>query len=221
MTRLTVLLIVCAAGIAGCPARIPVFGESGHRNGWSAQITFELTTPAGGQGHLSMGGGVSATLAYTFSLADRWFISPGAGAFFNTFGTDFIPEYGNKYEGTVKNFGLRLPVYAGPIFRLSDDFELTVASGPNINISFYAKEFAAPNYSADIADLEKLVNLMGKGFNRIDMQWGLLASLTYKTHYSIGISASAGLTDAAVISDGPCSLHIRRNNLAFTMSYKF
>ena len=217
-----VLFISCAAtsGAQAIGAN-PTLAENPARHGWSAHLAFELTTPTGSQGRWSTGGGATFTIAYTYYLTSRWFISPGLGGFYNTMGTDFIPEYGTLYEGTIKNFGVRVPVYSGYNFKLPGDFELAVATGPAININVYAREHASPNFSAEVIEPDKPVNLFGRGFNHVDLQWSFFASLTYREHYCVGISAAFGLTNVATITDGPCTLHVHRNNVALLLSYKF
>lgn len=225
MPRLLITLLICLACGAGASAQdlaaSPMLNQNPVRHGLSTHLAFELTTPTGSRGRWSTGGGATVTVAYTWYLNRRWFISPGIGGFYNTMGTDFIPEYGTVYEGTVKNFGARIPVYSGYNFKLPGEFDLALATGPTLNISLYAREHATPNFTAEIIEPEKAVDLFPKGFNRVDLQWSFFAGLTYKEHYCIGISAAIGLTRVASISDGPCTLNIHRNNVAFMLSYKF
>lgn len=192
-----------------------------NRHGLSVQLAFELTTPSGSRGRWNSGGGATLTTTYIWHAARRWFISPGIGAFYNSMGTDFIPEYGNLYEGTIKNFGVRIPVYAGHDIKLPGDFKLALATGPTLNVNIYAKEHANPNFRADIIEPADPVNLFGRGFNRVDLQWSFFAGLTYKEHYCVGISSGVGLTNVATITDNHQTLHIHRNNAAIMIIYKF
>lgn len=222
--RLIIILscIVCACGVqAQSIAESPVLNQNPTRHGFSTHLAFELTTPTGSQGRWTTGGGATLTLAYTWYITPRWFISPGVAAFYSTMGTDFIPEYDHIYEGTVKNYGARIPLMAGYRINLPYDLSLSIATGPQLNINIYAKEHPSPDFNADIIEPGDPIDLFGCGFHRLDLQWGFFAGITYKEHYCLGLSGAAGITNVASMNQGPRQLNIRRNNVAFMLIYKF
>lgn len=224
VTRIIIIVIgfFCACG--ACAQSItdsPLLNQNPTRHGFSTHLAFELTTPTGSGGRWTTGGGGTVTIAYTYYFDNNWFISPGAGAFYNTMGTDFLPEYDFAYEGTVKNYGARVPLLGGYKFRLGDDLSLSVATGPLINFSIYAKEHPAPDFDAPVVDPGEPINLFGKGFHRVDLMWSFFAGLTYKGHYCIGIQGAAGMTNAATMTWGQRKLNIHRNNIALMLSYTF
>lgn len=217
-----ILLLACASAAVGQNiAESPVLNENPTRSGFSTHLAFEITTPSGSHGRWTTGGGATLTLSYTYYINEKWFVSPGVGAFYNTMGTDFIPEYDHVYEGTVKNYGARIPVLGGMAFRLTDDLTLALATGPLLNINIYAKEHPSPDFEATPVEPDDPINLFGHCFHRADLQWEFFAGLTYKRHYCVGISGAAGITNAASMTCGQRSLKIRRNNFALMLSYTF
>lgn len=221
--RLTIFLFcaicVCVAD-AQSIAESEVLNRNPARSGLSTHLAFELTTPTGSQGRWSTGGGATLSLNYTYYFTPRWFISPAIAAFYSTMGTDFIPEYDHVYEGTVKNYGARIPVQAGYCIDLPYDLNLSLSTGPQLNVNIYAKEHPSPDLEAEYIEPDP-INLFGKGFNRTDLQWSFFAGLTYKEHYCLGLAGAVGLTPAASMSWGARKLDIRRNSVAFMLIYKF
>lgn len=223
--RILLIILLCVSCLTNDMAAqnipdSPLLKQGISRHGFSANLTFELTTPSGSAGRWSTGGGATLIASYTYYIDDRWFISPGIGAFYNTMGTDFIPEANNIYEGTVKNYGARIPMLAGYRIRLTDDLSLALATGPTLNINVYAKEHPMPDFEAEVIEPEP-VSLFGKGFHRSDLMWTFYAGITYKRHYCVGFQGSAGLTDVATMSVNQRTLNIHRNNIALMLSYTF
>ncbi len=223
MSKQLIFIIVLLAISCGAKAQNvadnPIVNDS-PLSGLSTHLSFELTTPSGSNGRWSTGGGAALTVSYAYFLNHRWFLSPGIGGFYSTMGTDFIPQYDHIYEGTVKNWGIRVPVLLGCQFKLSPDFRLAIATGPLLNLNLIAKEQASPDFEADPIEPES-INLFGNGFHRVDLMWDFYAGLTYKQHYCIGFSAGAGITNVASMTQGQRRLNIRRNNFAIMLSYTF
>lgn len=216
------ILTAAAGAYAQDDADATVLKQVPRREGWSAHLAFELTTPTGSHGRWSTGGGATLTLNYTRFLTDRLFIAPGVGGFYSTMGTDFMPEYENVYEGTVKNYGVRVPLLGGMSWKLSDDFSFALATGPLLNINIIAKEQATPDFEdGEIVDPKHEVNLFHRGFKRIDLGWEVFGGFTYKDRYSIGISGALGLTNVATMHEGPRTLNIRRNSFSIHLMYTF
>ena len=216
---LTYIACACGAG-AQSIAESELLNQNPTRSGVSTHLAFELTTPTGSHGRWTTGGGATLSVAYTHYFTPRWFISPAVAAFYSTMGTDFIPDYDHVYEGTLKNYGARIPVHVGYRMQLPYDFSLSVATGPQLNVSIYAKEHPSPDFEAPDIEPDP-INLFGRGFHRLDMQWGFFAGLTYKDHYCLGLSGGIGLRPAASMSHAGRKLDIRRNSVAFMLIYKF
>jgi len=136
-------------------------------------------------------------------------------------GTDFTPCHNYACEGTIKNYGARIPMQCGYRIRLPYDLSLSLATGPQLNINIFAKEHFAPDSGTDSKCTGDPLNLFNFGFHKADLQYSFIADLTYKKHYSIGVSGAIGLTDAASMSQGQRRLNIRRNNIAVVLIYKF
>lgn len=211
---------ICACTLAAQNATDTI-PDNVSRSGLGANLSFELTTPTGSHGRWSTGSGADVTIDYTFHLTPNWFVTPGIGGYYNTMGADFSPADNSITDGTVKNFGLRVPVMAGYSIDLSDNIALSFATGPQLNFNIYAREFSAPDFTNNIIRTGKPADLFDYGFNRVDLQWGFFCGITYKQHYRIGLRGAAGITRTASINDGARHLDIRRNNLALVLSYKF
>lgn len=217
-----VLLICCGlCSLAQNPAESPLLNQNPTQDGFSTHLAFQLTTPSGSHGKVTTGGGATLTVNYNIYLTDRWFFSPGIGAFYNTMGTDFVPSSDLVADGTIKNWGGRIPVLMGYKFPVWEDFSIAVATGPLLNISLYAKEQASPDFSEGYAEVPDAVNLFDHGFHHLDLQWDFFVGISYKHHYCIGISGGLGLTNVASMRAGEHNLNLRRNNVAFILSYTF
>jgi len=221
LSFILILLATCCGLSARNIAERQLLNKDPTRHGLSTHLAFELTTPTGSHGRWTTGGGATLTLSYTYRFNERWFFSPGIGAFYNSMGTDFIPQYDHAYEGTVKNWGARFPMIFGCLFKLSDDLKLAIATGPLLNINIIAKEQTSPDLESEPIKPDECINLFGKGFHRADLQWDFFVGLTYKRHYCVGLSSGAGLTNVASMTQGQRMLNIRRNNFAIILSYTF
>lgn len=187
----------------------------------AVNLAFELTTPSGSHGKWATGGGGILSVAYVKYVGTNYFLSTGAGGYYTCTGTDFVPETTRLTDASVKNWGIRVPVYGGMAIDLFPGLCLQLATGPQININAYAHEQLPPDFSGNVPRQGDDINLFGKGFKRLDLQWGLWAGFVYHRHYTVGLTAGVGLTPEAKMHYGPRTLSIRRNNVALVLSYTF
>lgn len=200
-----------------------VIGEIDPENvtGFSANLAFELTTPGGSQGRWTTGGGATLTVLYTRQLYSHMFASGGIAGYYSTIGTDFIPESTVITDASIKNWGIRIPLHIGMVVPTTPELNLTMSTGPQLNVNLYAHEQLPPDFSQTVPKPGESINLFGRGFHRLDLQWGFWVGLTYLKHYTIGLQGGIGLSPEASMKYGRRTLHIRRNNIALVLSYTF
>lgn len=189
--------------------------------GISVNLAFELTTPSGSAGRWTTGGGAYLSAVYYHYLKSQWFIASGVAGYYTSLGTDFIPGSTTYSDASIKNWGLRIPLQAGLTIPLQPDLDLTLSTGPQLNINLVANEELPPDFSQPVPVPGESISLFGKGFRRVEAQWSFWGGFTFMEHYSVGISAAIGLSPEAVMMYGPRKLLINRNNVAIVLSYKF
>lgn len=179
---------------------------------FGARISLDITSAAGGNDEYSNGAGFSFGAIYNIPLYMNLYFEPGLSIFYNTIDED-IPEgaNGEMIDGSVRNFGFRVPLSVGYHFDFTDDMQFSVFTGPQINMSLKATEhFGEDSYS-----------IFGDhGFNHIDLQWAIGVGLSRGRYYA-SISGGIGMTKARDFNLFGYKDSFRRNNLSIVLGYNF
>lgn len=184
---------------------------------FGARVSLDISSTADGNDYYSNGAGFSIGAIYNIPLYQNLYFEPGLSIFYDTFGEDFIGvnEDGSPYsiDGSIRNFGFRIPLVAGYHFDFTDDMQISVFTGPQINVSLSAKEHFG-DYSKSIFGDD--------GFKHFDLQWAIGAGFTWQNYY-VALSGGIGITkvrdwklDNTNITDS-----FRRNNFSITLGYNF
>lgn len=215
--------ILAALGIAACAslaidACAQSAGSAESRAG--INLSYELAIPSGSHASWDTGSGVTLTGLYKWYFSPRFTFTPALTAYYNTFGADYMVADNTVYDSTVKNFGLRLPLMVGYDLVQNETVTFTLATGPWINFNLFARQNAMPDVMAEVP-LPPSVNLFHHGSNRVEGLWGLALSVTFRQHYTIGITSSVGFTPLASYGNHDNKMRIRRNTVAISLGYKF
>ena len=225
MTRFTIPAIFLALS---CPTfaqqgadSISVASVAEPVTGFAIDGSFELAIPSGSHGQWHTGSGAALVGSYRLPLGSQgWFFRPALGVYYNTMGNDYFYTGDAVYDGTVKNFGIRIPLMAGYTFTPNDNLSLSVATGPWMKINLFARQYGMPDATAQPA-VPRSVNLFHRGFRRVEALWGISLSATFREHYTVGITTGVAFTPLARYGNRDNKIRIRRNTIALSLGYNF
>ncbi len=238
--------MLLALGTSGQAQAQDIFDSGDMRPHFGARLSLDITGAAGniddmfeenGIPNLTNSGfGFTASCIYNIPLYKNLYFEPGLGIFYNTVGLDgdhytvnpnplqpSDPQWISDYtiNGSVRNWGFRIPLLFGYHFDFTDAMRVSVFTGPQLNIGFYQKQVYDVHY-ADLAgapeDEHVSASCYGHGFRRFDAQWVFGAAFHYNK-YSIALSGGIGMTN---LVDGQFSGYkARRNTFSITLGYDF
>lgn len=185
---------------------------------WGVKASFDINKPSKWKaGDVSTklytsGLGFSLGGVYTNYFTDGLFIEPSLSFFYDTCGCDFIIAEGatKDYSPGEYKAGLRLPLVIGYTFDITDDFSLSVFTGPELNYAF-AGGYRWKNKS--IKDQVGDIPLFGSedGMQqRFSCAWKGGIGFPF-SDWRVDIEAALGITD---IIRGPASCKENRISLS-------
>lgn len=189
---------------------------------WGVRVNCDLTLPGTYQyknntvDMFRAGSGVSAGVVCHLSLAQNWFVEPGALLFYDTYSyKDLIVASdleGNPLaiDPTIKKTGFRIPVMLGFQYDFSDRLGLEIYTGPQLNYAFHG--------SCSYEDDEDMLRLFGPHGTqrRLDASWNIGVALLTGP-YRIGAGAEFGMSNLNRVT--PPSYH--ENRFHVSLGYNF
>ncbi|MDE6449342.1 MAG: PorT family protein [Muribaculaceae bacterium] len=177
------------------------------------RIGLDISSTAGPANDIyGNGPGFTIGAVYNIPLWKNLYFEPGVSLFYDTFNAEVeMPEPDGKIDlldGSIRNWGFRVPLNAGYRFDFTDDISISLFTGPVINANISAHEHY-PGHSSSV---------MEKGFKRFDLQWDFGASLTYNHNYYVAVSGAVGMTKAYSLTD---EFNFRRNTCNIAIGYNF
>lgn len=189
--------------------------QTSGESGFGIRIAWVFTSPSSNLTSLDNGSGVSAGAFYDVPVCKNIFVEPGVSYFYTTVttsvsGPDVIGAP-TLADGTLRNMGLRIPVYFGYKFDLVDDISLSVVTGPQMNIGLSLEEHHEKG---------TIKSLYDKGWNRIDAQWHLGLRFHYLDNFIAELGGGLGMTNMLNSEQWP-GFHVRRNTFTITVGCLF
>lgn len=190
---------------------------------WGAKATFDVNIPGKWRNALwsdtifRPGYGFTVGGVCNIDLAKGFYLEPGISFFYDTYVADLTiaDENGSiAYEDPrVSKAGLRVPVMVGYWFNISDRFDFTVFTGPELSYALSGKI----KFKDAPAEVEWNDNLYGaEGMQRrCDMAWKVGIGVPLES-FLISVDAAIGLTD---LIPGPASC--RDNRVSVSATYYF
>ena len=209
MRKIIVLLIVFLSGM-----RLPALAEGL----WGAKASLDINFPGkwkvgGNSTKLYKSGlGFSVGGVYTHYITDGFFLEPSLSLFYDTYSCDFTIQSDVNSIGVeprTYKWGLRIPLMVGYTFDITDDFAISVFTGPELDYAF------AGGYRLKDKTLQKEIGetLFGKedGMQRrVSCSWKGGIGFPF-SDWRIDLEACAGITDIIV---GPASMKENRISLS-------
>ena len=247
MIKKTIATIIlgAVAAIPAINAQSYMFDNPENRTFFGVRAGLDVSSAANGGAMFGNKAGFSVGAVYDIPVVANFYFEPGLYLFYNTFGTVHLEDYsyaqtdaeGNESEihklyqvdGTLRNFGFRIPLNFGYHFDFSEDLSLHVFTGPQANLSLAARyhqnEVITP---AGQVVKSTSVNAFGTGgFKHLDLQWNFGVGLSWQRYY-MSVGGSVGIThmkSASVIQAGPYAIDlrrdIRRNLFNISVGYNF
>lgn len=223
------LFAIAAMGAAlTASAQSDIFDNPDNHDYFGARISLDVSSTAGGNDTYSNGAGFNIGAIYNIPLYKNLYLEPGLSIFYDTFGEDVIVndpagiQAPYTIDGSIRNFGFRIPLVAGYHFDFTDDVQISFFTGPQFNLSLTAKEHINGDSESIFGD---------GGFKHVDLQWALGVGATWQKYY-VAISGGIGMTkvrDHKVTFFDP-DIHtdvityqdsFRRNTFSITLGYNF
>lgn len=219
MKKYILSIALAAASIVGMNAQ----GQTG--GSFGARIAWDLNSPSSNLTGLGNGSGFSVGGVYNLPISKGWYFEPGLNFFYNTMDInipDFSPSYywpensyqplRHAYESTLRNYGFRVPITFGYLVELVDNIDVSIFTGPQINLNLSMSEHTHHNFS----------KLYDKGYNRFDAQWLFGVRVHYKNNVFVEIDGGIGMTNL-LTSDHRYNKnsHLRRNTFSIGVGYMF
>lgn len=178
----------------------------------------DISSTAGDHDSFGNGAGFTVGAVCNIPIDHNIFIEPGLYAFYNTFDNDIdtwkpSEDLYNVYDGSIRNWGIRVPFNIGYRLDFTNDISLAIFTGPVLNVNLSAKAYCdgLDNYTYSMMEY--------KDFKRIDAQWDFGISMNYGSHYYVGITGAVGITEAYKPKGD--DVRFRRNTVNIAVGYNF
>lgn len=192
-------------------ANKPYFGL---RLGVDITCPGEVSADGVGVSVFDNGPGVEFGGIYNIPLGTtRLYLEPGLKLYYDQYsGKKKIVHASGIDSETIKKIGVRIPVNLGYRFRLTNDINLDIYTGPQFEIGFSAKDCVK---AKGLSISESLYGDDG-GMRRFDVLWSFGIGLSYQKFY-FGLNENAGLVNMLTDSDGT----FHENYVNFSIGYNF
>ena len=195
------------------------YNTAENRDAFGVRAGIEITSTSGDDDNYSNGVGGSIGAVYTKYLYRDFYIEPGAYLYYDTFGQNITAtsepaDVPVEVDGSIRNFGFRVPVNVGYRLSLTDDMGLKFFTGPQMNVSLVARSHFNDEEGVEKIDDESILGK--KGFKRFDLQWNFGVGLDYNRWF-VGITASAGVSKVM----NRTYERFRRNYVMVAVGYTF
>lgn len=154
--------------------------------------------------------GFQAGVVYDMPIWKNLFFEPGVSVFYNGAGIKdvvYIPDYALK-GGSIKNWGLRIPMNLGYRFDLTPNIGVVFLTGPQLNLNLSSK-YSFTSQLPDDFDIH---------FKSFDMGWNFGVGFLYKRVW-LGINGLVGITH--YIEKEADFYYARRNVVSVSVGYNF
>lgn len=211
------LSLLAMGAVMTASAQADLFDNPDNKDYFGARISLDISSTADGNSTYSNGAGFSIGGVYNIPLYKNLYFEPGLSLFYDTFGEEFgIIDANMNYigtkDGSIRNLGFRIPLVAGYHFDFTDDMQVSVFTGPQLNLSLLAKEHCG-SYSKSIFGDD--------GFKHVDLQWAIGVGFTWQKYY-VSFSGGIGMTKVRDWKPAPGVIDsFRRNNFSITLGYNF
>ncbi len=235
-----ILPAICAVfAVMSGFAQTDMFDSGDNTARFGVRLAWDLTSPANNIGHyydengnaagnldlFSNGSGFSVGGFYDIPLWKNLYFEPGLSLYYNTVGINDIVSADQDlstpvvFNGSIRNWGFRIPLVAGFRFDFTDDISMSFFTGPQINVGLTCKaHLKAHTNIANVSASESMYK--GDGLHRLDMQWLFGVRLHYADNWFADLTGGIGATNL-LNSKELDGVHLRRNTFSVGVGYLF
>lgn len=223
MKKIIVSLMLAISATVPAMAQNTIVNNPDNRAYFGIRVGGELTCPGKisadniGISTFKNGGGVEFGGIYNIPVVANFYLEPGLKFYYNTYSLkdEFVEALQDDIifnSVSYKNFGMRIPVMAGYHFDFTNDFKVSLFTGPELEIGFSAKEYIKGH------NIEMSESVYGEdgGMSRVNLLWGIGAGISYQ-HFYFGVNGGIGLLN--MLSDSDAKFH--ENRVTFSVGYNF
>ncbi len=193
------------------------------RTTFGARVGMELTSPSGAGDTYKLGAGLNAGVIAKMPMMQNFYFEPGIYFVYSAMSSKNLVSFNDDYyyQGAANLYTLRVPFNFGYTFNLTNALDLSLSTGPWLNVNLSAQQKLQPNFSAPVPVPNKKINLFDNGWNRVDAQWGFNLHFTFAQNYTVGLSGGVGIAPLAKYGNKDRKVKIMRNSVALTLGYNF
>ena len=214
-TVLLALALVLAGGSA--IAKSTVYNNPdnkvtfGIRVGGDIVLPSEIKTGKYAYDKYDNGGGAELGVVCNIPIVANFFIEPGVKAYFDTYEFDddwsdnndnnndnwFNNPFNDELDMSINKFGVRIPLMLGYRFDVSEDFAVSLFTGPELEVGILGNirtEGAFIDGMANVSFTEDLYSTEGSVYNRVNCLWDAGISILFQKMW-LGVNAGFGITE--------------------------
>lgn len=229
------LLVALLAAAVAMPASAQnIFYNPDNHGYLGARVALDVSAPASQRGFrindlFSNSPGVSFGLVYNKPVFLNLYIEPGLSLYYNTISQNPDDEFYNSVTGQIeklnggslRQWGLRLPIMVGYRFDILSSLSAHVFTGPQFSYNFSGR------WNKKLQGSSSVTSNMYSGdydlFHRFDAQWAIGVGVSISNYY-VSVSGSIGLNDMmknpkAAYED--IKYKMRKNGFSLTLGYNF
>lgn len=191
-------------------------------NGLGARVSMDVSIPSGARQYYGNGAGFSVGLVYRMPYFQNFFFEPGLKYSYSTMSSKDNIQIGDyQYQGAAKISSLKIPMLLGYTFALPQQMDLSIATGPILQVNTSARQNILPNLSTPNPVPEQSINMFKHGFKRVQGLWGINLNFTFAHNYTVGIDTSVGISPLASFGVKDKKIKVHCNTVAVSLGYNF
>lgn len=243
MKKLVFILALAALAATGANAQ-RIVNNPDNKPFWGIRASLDISCPTDvtyKAGSLKMtedpfgnGTGFSVGAIYNLPIVANFYFEPGVSFFYNTWkwnddALDVVKGVKLKHN-SLRQSGIRIPLNLGYHFDFTDDFKVSIFTGPQLEVGFHCDSYVTAEASVGNLSTEahetysmyKDYDDDGPAFNRFQAYWNIGVGFTYQKFY-LGVTGSLGMTNLVhsqdLDKDESVKSHINRCSIA--LGYNF
>ena len=156
------------------------------------------------------GGGFELGGIYHYPIIANFYVEPGLGFYYNAY--NFDEAFKEEQKGSIRKFGMAIPVMLGYHFDFTDDIKVSVFTGPELDVAFSGK---AHWNEGDHSVYTNVYRKDGE-LHRANLLWDFGAGVSYQKFY-FAVSGGPGLCNMSKVKG--TSFHEGKARLTFGYNF--